>query len=61
MVTNINFLLTISIDCQEQSLGELMNWLQRDQTLIFYQILPTDFLRKCMEISMENLYADIGA
>ena len=25
MVTNINFLLTISIDCQEQSLWELIN------------------------------------
>ena len=61
MATNINFLLTISIDCQEQSLGELINWLQRDQSLIFYQILSTNFFRKCMEISLENLYVDIGA
>ena len=28
--------------------------------LIFYQILSTNFLRKCMEISLENLYVDIG-
>ena len=27
---------------------------------IFYQILSTNFLRKCMEISLENLYVDIG-
>ena len=29
--------------------------------LIFKQILPTNSLRKCMEISLENLYLDIGA
>ena len=28
--------------------------------LIFYQILPTNPLRKCMEIGQENLYADDG-
>ena len=28
--------------------------------LIFYQILSTYSLRKCMEISLENLYVDIG-
>ena len=33
----------------------------RKYALIFYQILPTNSLRKCMEISSENLYADIGA
>ena len=26
-----------------------------------FQILPTNFLRKCMEISLENWYVDIGA
>ena len=31
-----------------------------ENSLIFCQILPTDSLRKCMEISMENLYVDIG-
>ena len=62
MMDNIIFLLTISIDCQEQSLGELINWLQRDQSLIFSQILSTNFfLRKCREINLENLCVDIGA
>ena len=28
--------------------------------LIFYQILITNSLRKCMEITLENLYVDIG-
>ena len=28
---------------------------------IFYQILSTHSLRKCIEISLENLYVDIGA
>ena len=28
--------------------------------LIFYQILITNSLRKCMEITMENLPVDIG-
>ena len=30
------------------------------KSLIFYQILSTNSLRKCMEISLENLYVDIG-
>ena len=29
--------------------------------MIFYQILSSYFLRKCMEISVENLYVNIGA
>ena len=33
----------------------------RENTLIFYQILATHSLRKCIEISLENLYVDIGA
>ena len=28
--------------------------------LIFYQILITNSLRKCMEITMENFNVDIG-
>ena len=28
---------------------------------LFYQILSTHSLRKCIEISLENLYVDIGA
>ena len=30
------------------------------KTLICYQILSTYSYRKCMEISLENLYVDIG-
>ena len=29
--------------------------------LIYYRILLANYLRKCVEISLENLYADIGA
>ena len=29
--------------------------------MIFYQILSTHSLRKCIEISLEILYVDIGA
>ena len=60
MVTNINFLLTISIDCQVQHLWELIKWSQREKSLIFYQFLPTNSVRKCIEISLENLFVDIG-
>ena len=28
--------------------------------MIFYQILPTDYERKCIAVSLENLYAYIG-
>ena len=31
-----------------------------ENALIFYQILSTNSWRKCMEISQENLYLDIG-
>ena len=31
------------------------------KALTFYQILSTNSLRKCTEISLENLYVDIGA
>ena len=34
---------------------------QGKKPLIFDQILSTNSLRKCMEISLENLYVDIGA
>ena len=33
---------------------------QRQNALIFYQILSTNSLRKCVDISLENLYMDIG-
>ena len=35
--------------------------IQEKNTLIFYQILSTHSFRKCMEISLENLYVDTGA
>ena len=34
---------------------------ERGNVLIFHQILSTYSLRKCMEMSLENLYVDIGA
>ena len=37
------------------------NFHLRENALIFYQILPTNSFRKCMEISLENFYVDIVA
>ena len=37
------------------------NFHLRENALIFYQILPTNSFRKCMEISLENVYVDIVA
>ena len=34
---------------------------QRESALIFSEILSTYSLNKCIEISLENLYVDIGA
>ena len=48
------------IDYHEQRLWELTKWSQIEKYLICYQILSTNSLRKCMEISLENLYVDIG-
>ena len=61
IVTNINFLLTISICYQEKWLWELIKWSPKKK---FFDLLPNSlnyFLRKCMEVSIENLYVDIGA
>ena len=33
----------------------------RENNLIFEQILSTNSGRKCIEISLENLYVDLGA
>ena len=47
MVTNINFLPTISIDYLEISLWELIKWSsKRNYVLIFYQILNTYFFKE---------------
>ena len=46
IVININFLQTISINSQEIRLWELINDHQRENTLIYYQILSTYSLRK---------------
>ena len=32
-----------------------------ENALIFKQILSTNSFKKCMEISLENLYLDVGA
>ena len=61
MVTNINFLPTISIPCQEIRLWESVKWSLRENALIFYQILSTTSLKKCIEISLENCYVAIEA
>ena len=37
------------------------NDLQRENALIFNQVLSTHSVRKCMEISLENFFVDIGA
>ena len=33
---------------------------KEENALIFYEILSTNSVRKCMEISLENLYVYIG-
>ena len=60
MVTNINFLLMISIHHQEKKLWELTKWSRKNASL-FYEILSTGSSRKYIVISLENLYVDIGA
>ena len=52
-----NNIHTLSTD----KLWELIKWSPKKNALIFYQILSTHSLRKCMEISLENLYVDTGA
>ena len=50
----------ISIQCQEIGLWELIKDHQRENALIFYQILLTHSLKKYIRIRVENLYVDIG-
>ena len=42
-------------------LWELIKWSHKRNALIYHQILSTHSLRKCIEISLENLYVDTGA
>ena len=50
MVTNINFLLTISIDCPEIRLCELLNWSPKRKCL--------DLLSNSLNPSMKEMYRD---
>lgn len=56
IVTNVNILPTIAIHNQERELWELMKWSSWRICSYFYQILATNSLRKCLEISRENFY-----
>ena len=47
--------------CQGKWLWEVIKWSLKRKCFVCYQILSTSSLRKCMEISLENLYVDIGA
>ena len=58
-MTNINFLLTISVHYQKKRLWDFKNDHLRENALISYQILSTNSLRKSVEVSLENLYVDI--
>ena len=40
-------------------INENMNAKEKNNALIFNQILSTNSLRKCMEISLVNLYVDV--
>ena len=61
-VANINFLLKYQCIIYQREKGVRINKNdhQMNNDLIFYQILSTNFLRKCIEISLENFYVDIG-
>ena len=56
-MTKINFLVTVSICCQEIRLWELIIWSPKRKDFD----LSTHSLRKCIEITLENLFVDIGA
>ena len=60
-VTNIKFLPTTSADQQEKGLWELLNWLPKVER---FDLKPNSLnysYKKCMEISLENLYVDRAA
>ena len=35
-------------------------WSPQEKAMIFYQILPTDHVRKCIEVSLENCMLILG-
>ena len=54
-VTNNNFLLA---KATVMRFNKMIT--SGENALIFYQILSTNSLKKCMEINLENLQLDIG-
>ena len=60
MVTIINFLLMMPIHCHEIRLWELIKWSPKRKCFDLLSNSLNTF-RKCIEISLENLYVDIGA
>ena len=62
MVININFLLTLSIQMSRDKVMRIDKMITKVEiALIFYKILSTHSLKRCMEVSLENLYVGIGA
>ena len=53
-VTNFNILLTISKYNHEKGYENRQNDHQRENALLFYQILSANSLKKCMEVAPEN-------
>ena len=60
-VTKINFLPKKSIHNPVERFKELTEWSLKKNALICKQILSTNFSRKYMKASQENLYVDLGA
>ena len=60
-VININFLITISLHNKENKSGELMKKLPKRKCFELLSNSLNLFFMECIEISLENLYVDIGA
>ena len=60
-VINTNLLLTMSIRNEKKRLGELSKWSPKGKCIdLLSNSLWKNSWRKCMEISLPNLYEDIG-
>ena len=59
-VINITFLLTILLHNLDKRLWELTKVSLKGNYLILKQIFSINSIRKCMEISVGNLYVDIA-